>query len=523
MWGWRFSDSENSEGSSLNFIDALGVGFLKQIVLQMKNIDKKFPGVQALKKVNFELELGEVHALLGENGAGKSTLIKVLGGIHKPDSGEIFINEEAVNIENIKDAQTKGISIIHQEIVLVPHISVADNIFLGREPKTKLGFIDTDKMNKLADEMLTRMGLDIDVTSPVFKLTIAQQQLIEIVKAVSFDAKIIVMDEPTSSLTDKEVTQLFDIIANLKKQKVSIIYISHRLNELFQISDRVTVMRDGQYVGTKVTSETTKDELINVMVGREMTEYYTRTFHELGETILDVKGLTKKGVFDDVNFHVKKGEIVGFAGLIGAGRSEIMRALFGIDQYDSGTIQLEETERKFKNTRAAIDAGISLLPEDRKKEGLVLNNTVAFNMTLAVLKEFIKGIFVKLKKKNAIISKYIDSLSIKTPSEEQIVNNLSGGNQQKVVLAKWLAVNPKVLILDEPTRGVDVGAKAEIYAIVDKLANSGMAVIMISSELPEIINMCDRVYVVHSGKISGELKRDEFSQKKIMYYATGGI
>lgn len=496
---------------------------MNQLALQMKSIDKRFPGVHALKSVDFELRLGEVHALLGENGAGKSTLIKVLGGIHKPDSGEIFIQGSSVNIENIRDAQCKGISIIHQEIVLVPHISVADNIFLGREPKTKTGFKDTRKMNTMAAEMTARLDLDIDVTLPVYKLTIAQQQLIEIVKAISFDAKIIVMDEPTSSLTDKEVAQLFEIITNLKKQNVSIIYISHRMTELFEISDRITVMRDGQYIGTRITKESNKDELISIMVGRELTQYYTRTLHPLGDNVLEIRGFTRKGVFQDVNFHVKRGEILGFAGLIGAGRSEIMKAVFGIDGYHSGTLILEGRERKFKNAQQAIRSGIGLLPEDRKKEGLVLINTVGFNMTLSVLNEFINGIFIKWKKKHSIIQEYVESLSIKTPSVEQIVNNLSGGNQQKVVLAKWMAIHPKVLILDEPTRGVDVGAKAEIYALIDKLANEGVAVIIISSELPEIINMCDRIYVVHNGSISGELAREQFSQSKIMHYATGGI
>ncbi|MEM1485840.1 sugar ABC transporter ATP-binding protein [Oscillospiraceae bacterium PP1C4] len=492
------------------------------VILEMRNIEKRFSGVYALKGVNLVLEKGEVHALLGENGAGKSTLIKVLGGIHASDGGEIYIDGQKAQIDGITDAQAKGISIIHQEIVLVPHISVAENIFLGREPLNKFGLKDTAAMNQKAQEMVSQLGLDIDVTKEVFYLTIAHQQLVEIVKAVSFDSKIIVMDEPTSSLTEHEVEQLFKIIRNLKAKGVGVIYISHKLNELFEITDKITVMRDGEYVDTKITKETDMNELIALMVGRELKEYYVRSEHQLGDTALEAKNLARNRVFEDISFHVSKGEIVGFAGLVGAGRSEIMKAVFGIDPIDSGVICLEGKQVAIKNVQNAMANGIAFIPEDRKKEGLILKNTVAFNMTLTVLKDFIKFAFVNKKKKSSIIDQYIKSFSIKTPSTDQLVSNLSGGNQQKVVLAKWLATKPKVLILDEPTRGVDVGAKSEIYAIIDRLANEGMAVIIISSELPEIVNMCDRVYVMAQGRINGELRREEFSQEKIMYYATGG-
>ena len=492
------------------------------VVLGMKNIEKRFSNVYALKGVNLILERGEVHALLGENGAGKSTLIKVLGGIYHCDGGEIYIDGIKTNIENVRDAQAKGISIIHQEIVLVPHLSVAQNIFLGREPVTKTGIIDIATMKHHAQEMVLQLGLNIDVTQDVFRLTIAQQQLVEIVKAVSFDAKIIVMDEPTSSLTEHEVKQLFKIIHSLRAKGIGMIYISHKLGELFEISDKITVMRDGTYVGTLITKDTNKNELISMMVGRSLTEFYTRTNRELGDMAIETVGLTKRGQFEGVAFSVKQGEIVGFAGLVGAGRSEVMKAVFGIDTLDAGTVLLEGKPVQIRNVRDAMSHKIALIPEDRKKEGLVLKGAVGFNMTLTVLKEFIAAGRVNYRKKMEIIRKYIDSFSIKTPSPEQLAMNLSGGNQQKIVLAKWLATKPKVLILDEPTRGVDVGAKAEIYAIIDQLAQEGLAVIMISSELPEIINMCDRVYVMARGKIQGELARDDFSQEKIMEYATGG-
>jgi ABC-type sugar transport system ATPase subunit len=495
---------------------------LSDYVLEMKKIDKKFANVYALQEVNLQLEKGEVHALLGENGAGKSTLIKVLGGIYKADGGQIFVEGEPVNITSVKDAQALGINIVHQEIVLVPHISVAENIFLGREPTTRTGLKDKKKMYEEAEKLVQQLGLNINVRSDVYYLTLAQQQLVEIIKAVSFHSKIIVMDEPTSSLAEREVEYLFEVIRKLKKQGVSIIYISHKLNELFTITDRITVMRDGRYVDTKETKKTSMDQLIKMMVGRDLTEYYSRGEHVIGEMAFEVKKLNQKGVFENVSFQIKKGEIVGFAGLVGAGRSEIMQAVFGVTEIDSGEIYIEGNKVKFRNVQDAIDHGIALIPENRKKEGLILKNTVGYNITLTVQDQYKKLVHVNYKKRDEIINKYIKAFSIKTPSADQLVNNLSGGNQQKIVLAKWLATNPKVLILDEPTRGVDVGAKSEIYTIIDQLASEGMAVILISSELTEIINMCDRIYVVSQGQITGELKQEDFDQEKIMYHATGG-
>lgn len=493
-----------------------------QKVLEMKDIHKSFGGTHALRGIDFELELGEVHALLGENGAGKSTLIKVLGGIHQPDSGTIIINDTKTKIENVSAAQRCGVGIIHQEIVLVPYLSIAENIFLGREPTTKLGLADKKTIYKKADEMVRNLGISLDVSRPVGELTIAQQQMVEIVKAISFNARILVMDEPTSSLSDEEVDKLFDTIAKLKSNKVSIIYISHRLGELFKISDRITVIRDGTYVGTRKTSETNTDELVSMMVGRSLKSFYTRTYSEHGEIVLSVKGLTKKGVFEDVSFSVRKGEIMGFSGLVGSGRSEIMTAVFGGDTYDSGTVTMNGLEVHFKNTKQSIDSGMAMVPEDRKKKGLMLTNTVGFNLTLAGVKLLVSGGLISSTRKKRMIQKYIDELFIKTSSPDISVADLSGGNQQKVVLGKWLATQPKVLILDEPTRGIDVGAKQEIYFIINKLAEEGIAIILVSSEMPEIINMCDSVCVVRNGRIVRQLPREELSQENIMKYATGG-
>jgi ABC-type sugar transport system ATPase subunit len=489
----------------------------------MKKINKQFPGVYALQDVDFELEVGEVHALLGENGAGKSTLIKVLGGIYSIDKGEIYIQGKNVSIKDVKDAQKYGISIIHQELVLVPHMTVAENIYLGRELIGVLGTIDREAMLIETQKLLDAFDLKIDAGSLINKLTVAQQQMVEIIKAISFNAKILVMDEPTSSLTEKEVEFLFNTIKNLKKNGVGVIYISHRMSELFEISNRVTVLRDGQYIGTKITKDTNKDELISMMVGRELTNYYIRTYNDPGEIVLEVKGLKKLGVLNDISFSVRKGEIVGLAGLMGAGRSEVMKAIFGIDAIDSGEIFINGKKVNIKEPNDAMKHGIALVPESRKTEGLFIIESVKFNTTLKVLDKFIKYLRVNKNIEDNIAEKYVKELSIKTPSTNQIVGNLSGGNQQKVVIAKWLATEPKVLILDEPTRGVDVKAKAEIYSIMNNLVESGVSIIMISSELPEIINMSDRVLVMCNGSITGSLTRQELDQEKIMHFATGGM
>uniref|UniRef100_UPI00047DCA64 sugar ABC transporter ATP-binding protein n=1 Tax=Caldanaerobius polysaccharolyticus TaxID=44256 RepID=UPI00047DCA64 len=490
-------------------------------LLQLKNVSKHFPGVNALVDVDFELQEGEIHALLGENGAGKSTLMKILGGIYSMDKGEVYICGKKVEIKSVEDARAYGISIIHQELALVPYMTVAENIFLGRELVGFAKLVNKKAMIQEAQKLLDNFKVNIDATSLVANLTGAQQQIVEIIKAIAFNAKILVMDEPTSYLTEREVKFLFEIMRTLKRQGVGIIFISHRMSELFEISDRITVMRDGHYIGTKVTKQTTVDELVSMMVGRELTNYYVRTYNKPGETILEVKHLTRKGVFNDISFSLKKGEILGFAGLMGAGRSEVMRAIFGLDPIDSGEIFIKGKKVNIKDPNQAMQMGIALVPENRKEEGLFLIDSVKFNITIKVLQEFIKFIKVNKKLEDKIASKYVDSLSIKASSLLQKVGDLSGGNQQKIVIAKWLATKPDILILDEPTRGVDVGAKAEIYAIMNRLVASGVSIIMISSELPEIINMCDRVVVMCNGTITGILERNEFSQESIMHYAIG--
>ncbi|NLL67242.1 MAG: sugar ABC transporter ATP-binding protein [Clostridiaceae bacterium] len=495
---------------------------MDNVILEMKDIHKSFPGVYALNGVNLDLIQGEVHALLGENGAGKSTLIKVLAGIHSVDKGEVFINGAKCRIDNVQDSQKHGISVIHQELCLVPNMTVTENIFLGREIY-KAGFLDKRSMHIKAQNLFDSLQLNIKVDVKVSSLSVAQQQMVEIAKALLVDSAIIVMDEPTSSLTEKEVEMLFKTIRELKAKNISVIYISHKLEELFQITDRVTVLRDGKYIGTKITKNTTKDELISMMVGRELTEYYTKSKHDFGDVILKVENLSKANVLDNISFNLRKGEILGISGLVGAGRTELARAIFGIDRFDSGTVTLEGKVMKIKSPKEAMDSGIALVPENRKEQGMFSIKSVSYNITLLVLDKFIKMAKVHNNLEEQITDEYVQKLSIKTPSNEQPVGNLSGGNQQKTVIAKWLATMPKVLILDEPTRGVDVGAKAEIYSIMSMLAEQGVGIIMISSELPEIINMSDRVLVMNKGRITGILEREELSQERIMQYATGGI
>jgi len=489
------------------------------VVLQMKGVKKYFPGVKALDGVDFELRKGEIHALLGENGAGKSTLIKILTGIYSMTEGSIHIKGEEVHMKTVKDARKNRIAAIHQEICLVPYISVARNIYLGRELKNKLGLMDDKTMEEETQKLLDKLGMDIDASKEVRQYSIAQQQLIEIAKALALDAEVLLMDEPTSSLTEKEVVKLFETIRRLKENGTSIIYISHRMDELFQLSDRVTVLRDGQYIGTYVTADTTREELVAAMVGRQLTDFYVKDSVPQDEVYMEVKNLTRAGVFNNVSFTLKKGEILGVSGMVGAGRSEVARAIVGIDAKDGGQVFLDGKELNIQKPKDAIDAGIVLIPENRKEEGLVLENSVRFNTTLAVLGEFIRGVFWNRKKEEEIVDHHVKTLNVRTPHFEQLILNLSGGNQQKVVIAKWLATEPKVLIMDEPTRGVDVGAKAEIYTIMNALAKQGISIIMISSDLPEIINMSDRVLVMREGNLAGILEKDEIGQEQIMRYA----
>ena len=490
----------------------------EQILLQMKHVTKSFPGVKALNDVNLEVKAGEVHALLGENGAGKSTLIKVLGGIYKADSGEIFINGEKKTIENVRDAQMNGIAIIHQELVLVPYMTVAENIYLGRE-KMVGKFVDLKYMTQDAQKLLDDYHMDVNASELVVNLSIAKQQMVEIIKAISYNSKILVMDEPTSSISDREVDFLFAIMKELVKNGVGIIYISHKLSELEQICDRVTVMRDGTEVGTKVVKETTKDQLIALMVGRELKQYYTREFQETGPVIMKCEHISDGDMAKDVSFEIHKGEIVGFAGLVGAGRSETMQAIFGLSKHRKGKIYIEDKEVQINSPVDAVRDGIALVPENRKLDALYQVQSVRYNTTIEILSQFMKGITVDKKKEEEITQKYIDMLSTKTPTQDQQIGNLSGGNQQKVIIGRWLATEPKILILDEPTRGVDVGAKSEIYAIMNELVKEGLSIIMVSSELPEIINMSDRIYVMNEGLVTGCLSREEITQESIMKLA----
>ena len=496
---------------------------MSEFLLEMKGICKEFPGVKALQNVNLQLKAGEVHALLGENGAGKSTLIKVLGGIYHAEQGELLIDGKPVKIESVSDARANGINIIHQELVLVPHMTVAENIFLGRENNGTFG-IDSAGMRKEAQKMLDKFDLGIDAGDLIANLSIAQQQMVEIVKAVSFNCRILVMDEPTSSISDREVEALFDIMRSLTKKGVGIIYISHKMSELDEVCDRVTVLRDGTYVDTCVVKDTPRDELIRKMVGRELSSYYVRDHVTGTETVFEAKhiddGKKHHKRVNDVSFEIRRGEIIGFAGLVGAGRSETMQCIFGLTKGSTGEVWMEGKKLDIKTPVDAMNAGIAMVPEDRKVEGLYHVQSVSFNSTIEVLHKFIKNLMVDADKERAITQEFIDKMHTKTPSHEQAVTNLSGGNQQKVMIGRWLATNPKLLILDEPTRGVDVGAKAEIYEIMNELTKQGVSIIMISSELPEIINMSDRVYVMHDGRVTGCIGYTDLSQEAIMKLAT---
>ena len=489
-------------------------------LLQMNHIHKRFPGVYALNDVCFDLYAGEVHALLGENGAGKSTLIKILGGIYRKDEGSIEIAGISSDIDSVSDARKNGISIIHQELVLVPHLTVYENIFLGREIHKKTGFTDPQAMIEKCNNALHSFGIDLPTTELVCNLTIAQQQLVEIAKAVSFSARIIVMDEPTSSLTSSDVENLFTTIRTLKEKGIGIIYISHRMSELYEIADRVTVMRDGQYIATKKISETKNDELISLMVGRSLGNFYTRN-HTVSskEPILHVENLTTQKV-KNISFDLYKGEVLGFGGLVGCGRTETMLALFGIDKRISANVELEGVKLpKRCSPFDLIKKGFALVPENRRDEGLFPVMSVEYNMTLKVLKKFISGISYNKEKEDAIYENFVKELSIKVAHRDTKINSLSGGNQQKVIIASWLAATPKILILDEPTRGIDVGAKSEIYQIMNELTSQGVSIIMISSDMPELINMSDRIIVMCDGKITGTLEQNEISQENIMHYA----
>jgi len=496
---------------------------MSTLALEMKSITKTYPGVRALDNVSFDVAKGEVHALVGENGAGKSTLMKILAGAQPMDSGEILIGGQQVHIVSPQKAMELGVSIIYQEFNLVPYLNAAENIFLGREPKGAIpGFINFARMYSEAQSVIDQLGVKLNVRTPVNRLSVAQQQMVEVAKATSRNASIIAMDEPSATLTEHELESLFELIRSLKQKGVSIIYISHRLEEVFQIADRVTVLRDGKLVGTKPVAESDRNDLIRMMVGRDLKDVIPKEPAEIKSPALTVKGLTRRGAIEDINLVVHQGEILGIAGLVGAGRTEVARAIFGADTIDSGEIWLNGSRVNVRSPKDAIRLGIGLVTEDRKALGLILGMVVRENISLANLGFLTKLGFVNRREEKRVALKFIEDLMIKTPSTEQQVQNLSGGNQQKVVLAKWLFTQSRVLIFDEPTRGIDVGSKVEIYQLMNKLAGSGVAIIMISSELPEILGMSDRILVMHEGHIAGELSREDATQEKIMHLATGG-
>lgn len=490
----------------------------------MENINKSFPGVQALKDAYFELNRGEVHALVGENGAGKSTLMKILVGAYRKDSGRIIYKGKEVDIPNPRVAQDMGISMVFQELNLMPHLTVAQNIFIGREPKKKNLpiFLDDEEINRKTKELLNMLHLKVEPNVKVSNLSVGKQQMVEIAKALSFNSEVIIFDEPTAALSEAETEELFSVIRKLKSQGIGIIYISHRLEELREIADRVTVMRDGQYIGTDFMKNLTIEKIISMMVGREIYETLReKEVEKDAEVVLEVRNLKRGKIFKNINFSLRKGEILGFAGLIGAGRTEVARAIFGADPIDSGEVYVKGKKVHIRNPWDAINHGIAYLSEDRKRYGLMPDLDVKSNIILPSMKEFLKTLgFVDDKKAERVSSEYVQRLRIRTPSVRQKVKNLSGGNQQKVVVAKWLLKNCDILIFDEPTRGIDVGAKNEIYKLLNELVAEGKSIIMISSELPEILRMSHRIVVMCEGRITGILDADEATEEKILKYAT---
>ncbi|MGM0756048.1 MAG: sugar ABC transporter ATP-binding protein [Bacillota bacterium] len=490
--------------------------------IEMHNIHKAFGKNTVLSGVSFDLVTGEVHALMGENGAGKSTLMNLLTGLYSLDQGTIQIDGKETAFKNPKEAEQHGIAFIHQELNIWPDMTVLENLFIGKEIYTKLGLLDTKKMKALAQTQLDRLSVNLSLDQDAGSCSVGQKQMIEIAKALMTDAKVIIMDEPTAALTDREIEKLFQVIESLKKEGVSIVYISHRMEEIFAICDRITIMRDGKTVDTKAIPETDFHEVVKKMVGRELTDRYPKRTPSKGDIVLEVKQATRKGRFQDISFSVKAGEIVGVAGLMGAGRTEMMRSLFGLDPLDKGEIWVHGKKAVIKKPSDAVKLGIGFITEDRKDEGLMLDASIRENIGLPNLDSFSPKGLIDKKNEQDFVDLLIKRLTIKTASSEISARSLSGGNQQKVVIAKWIGIQPKVLILDEPTRGVDVGAKREIYQLMNELTDRGVAMLMVSSELPEILGMSDRVLVIHEGTINGELDQTEATQERIMTLATGG-
>lgn len=495
----------------------------QDVILVMENISKAFPGVQALSDVQLTVRRGTVHALMGENGAGKSTLMKVLNGMYTPDSGTITFHGKTVQIPDTETALALGISMIHQELSPVPYMTVAENIYLGREPLGKFGLIDKRKLIADTKALLQRLEININPTAIMKNLSVANTQMVEIAKAISYDASLIIMDEPTSAITEREVAHLFRMIRSLKEKGVAIIYITHKMDEVFQIADEVTVFRDGKHIATVPADQTDKNSLIAMMVGRELTAIFPKEEAPIGEVVLSVRNLTRNGIVEDVSFDLRRGEILGLAGLMGAGRTEVIEGIFGIKPMDGGEIVIKGQKVKIHSPADAIRHGLALLTEDRKLTGIMGVLPVRDNMMIASLRNYEDRGFLNRRRIEETCNREKGRLEIKTPHMDQVIRLLSGGNQQKVLVSRWLLTVPDILILDEPTRGIDVGAKAEIHRLMCKLAQDGKAIIMISSELPEILGMSDRVLVMHEGKVGGEFERKDATQERIMRAATGNV
>ena len=487
---------------------------------ELRDISKRFAATQALDNVSLDLRPGEVHALVGENGAGKSTLVKILAGIHQPDTGTIWLDGEQTQIHGPAQSRALGIAVVHQEPRLFPDLTVAENVFLGHAPSGRLGTIDWGGTRRSAQALFRELDVQLDVDAPVRGLSMADQQLIEIAKSLSVDARVLILDEPTASLSAHEVERLFTIVRRLRDRGASILFVSHRLDEVFQLCDRATVFRDGKHVVTTPTSELTTADLVRHMVGRAVS-LFPKVETPVGNVLLEVRGLTRVGVFRDVGFSVRAGEIVGFAGLVGAGRTEVARVMFGIDQRDGGEILLGGAPVTFASPSAAMNAGIAYLPEDRHQEGLVLDFSIAQNVTLPILPRIFPRLLIRASTERRIARDSTAELNVRMTGVDQLVGALSGGNQQKVVLAKWLASKPRILILDEPTRGIDIGAKVEVHRIISELAASGLGIILISSDLPEVLAMSDRIIVLHEGRVTAEIPHERATEERVMFAATG--
>lgn len=488
--------------------------------LELRGVAKSFGAVVALKSASLTVEMNSIHALVGENGAGKSTLVKIIAGLYQRDAGDFLLRGESVNFKSTAESKASGIAVIYQEPTLFPDLSVTENIFMGRQPTNRFGRIDRARMRTEATELFARLAVRIDPERPAEGLSIADQQIIEIAKAISLDARVLIMDEPTAALSGVEVERLFAVARSLRDEGRALVFISHRFDEVFALCDTITVMRDGEYISTDSIDDTTVDEIVHRMVGRNVTELFPKTEAAIGEVVLNVAGLTSVGMFDDISFQVRSGEIVGLAGLVGAGRSEVARAVFGVDTYSKGTVKVGDTRVPRRDPIAAMNLGLALVPEDRRKQGLVVDSTVARNTTMSIQRTLVKAGLLTSGAENAAARIWASRLEVKTNALDTIAGTLSGGNQQKVVLAKWLATNPRVLIIDEPTRGIDVGTKAEVHRLLSELASQGLAILMISSELPEVLGMADRVLVMREGRITAEILRADATSESVMYAAT---